>query len=182
MQQRFKIAACLAAALAMSACSTKPRNFSAEVRPIGTGGAQASNEAADFATCDVLVRKGHKSGFLAAAATGAAGGVGVATGVATGFAVGGSFSAMGATAAAAVPIFGIAAAFGVNRMIRSGKERKYKRVMTDCMSEFGYEVTDWTKAPKKRPGTAIRREAPVNTAATPELDPAAPSTEAAIGG
>ncbi len=59
-------------------------------------------------------------------------------------------------------------------MIRSGKERKYKRVMTDCMGEFGYEVIDWTKAPKKQQGTAIRREAPINPAVTPAAEPAAP--------
>jgi hypothetical protein len=39
-------------------------------------------------------------------------------------------------------------------MIRSGKERKYRRLMGDCLHEFGYEVTDWTKAPKKQKGSA----------------------------
>ena len=158
MDHRIKLAICLAAALASEACSTKPRQFSASVVPLGAVQSGERNATIDFATCDRLVRSGHRSGFAAAAATGAVGGaaaLGGAVAVGTSGLVGGSMSAAGAAAAAAMPIIGFAAAFGVNRMIRSGKERKYKRVMVDCLHEYGYDVSDWTRTHKKEPGTAI---------------------------
>lgn len=158
MEHPIKLATCLAAALASSGCSTRPRQFSASVMPVGAAPLAEGRAAADFTTCDRLVRGGHRSGFAAAAATGAVGGaaaLGGAVAVGTSGVIGGSMSAAGAAAAAAMPIFGIAAAFGVNRMIRSGKERKYKRVMADCLHEYGYDVTDWTRTHKKESGTAI---------------------------
>lgn len=157
MYHRHSIAACLAAALLSSACSTKPRQFSASVRQADPARSTIGSEVSDFATCDRLVRGGRSSGFAAAAATGVAGGaaaLGGAVAIGTSGWVGGSISSAGAAAAAAMPVFGIAAAFGVNRMIRSGKERKYRRLMGDCLNEFGYEVTDWTKAPRKQKGSA----------------------------
>jgi hypothetical protein len=58
-----------------------------------------------------------------------------------------------------MPVIGIAAAFGVNRMIRSGRERSYRKHMTTCLGELGYEVVDWTRMKKKQPGTATLVEA-----------------------
>lgn len=162
MHPRSRIALCLAAALASSACSTRPRQFSATVRPTDPGQMSAGRENADFATCDKLVRAGRGSGFAAGAATGAAGGAAALGGAAVGTSglVGGSLSTAGAAGLAAMPVFGFAAAFGVNRMIRSGKERKYRRLMGNCLHEFGHEVVDWTKAPKRQPGSAIPVPAP----------------------
>ena len=178
MNTNRRLLACLAAALASGACSTKPRTFSAMVQPVGTLPPEARNEALSFASCDQMVRKGRNSGFAAAAASGAAAGGTMfagAAGVAASGTIGIGASATGAVLMAAVPVVGLVAGFGVNRLIRSGHERKYKRTMSACMTEFGYEVTDWTRAPKKQPGTATRQ--PV--AAVPAVQPSPP--DAAIG-
>ena len=55
---------------------------------------------------------------------------------------------------AAIPFVGIAAGIGMNRMIRRGREKGYRKHMTTCMGELGYEVADWTRAAKKQRGTA----------------------------
>lgn len=152
-----KIALCLAAALASSACGTKPRTFSATVQPTGPAAAPAG-EAQAFSTCDQLVRSGHKGNFAAVAASGAATGatlMGGGAALAASGTIGIGATAAGAVMAVALPFVGIAAGFGVNRMIRSGKERKYQRTMTACMGELGYEVIDWSRAPKRQPGTAV---------------------------
>lgn len=155
MNRRYQIAICLAAMLASTACSTKPRTFSATVRPASTLAA-SQGESNAYATCDQLVRKGHKGGFASAAATG---GAGTVAGLAGGFGVwtsaGGTTLAAGSTAASvAMPVIGIAAAFGMNRMIRSGREKSYRKHMSTCLGELGYEVVDWTRMKKKQPGTA----------------------------
>lgn len=169
-------ALCLVAALSASACSTKPRNFSAMVTPVATSQIAAQSEADVFSTCNGLVRNGHKGNFASAAASGAAGGAamfGGAAAVAASGTVGIGATTAGAVMSAAIPFVGLAAGFGVNRMIRSGRERKYKRVMTSCMQELGYDVVDWTKIPKKQPATAILRPAPAGTVppAQRRLDP-----------
>lgn len=157
MAHRNGLIVCMAAALATTACSTKPRTFSASVRPSATVIA-AQNEGLTFSTCDNLVRKGHQGNFTSAAASGAAGAVaGTAGGI--GVAVSGlggsSLSTAGAAASVAMPVIGLAAAFGVNRAIRAGRERKYKRAMGACMEEFGYSVVDWQRMRKKQPGSAV---------------------------
>jgi hypothetical protein len=174
MDRRHYIATCLVAALACTACSTKPRTFSATVKPAGTlAASQGEGEA--YATCNQLVRKGHKGNFASAAATGAAGTAGVAGGAGLAFAGlgGSSWGAAGATATAAMPIIGIAAAFGMNRMIRSGREKSYRKHMSTCLGELGYDVVDWTRMKKKQPGTAT-------LAAPTEPAPTEPAPEVAL--
>lgn len=134
------------------------------------------DEAQAYATCDALVRKGHKGGFASAAATGAAG-VGVAA-VTTGTvvlngAVSTGWWAPSTAASAAVPVVGLAMAMGVNRIIRSGREKSYRKHMSACFAELGYEVVDWTRMKKKQKGTAtLVASKPVGTAVveqTPEV-------------
>ena len=180
MKRTPTILFCLVAALATSACSTKPRKFSASVQPSTTVVA-GQNEGLVFSTCDSLVRKGHKGNFVAAAATGA---TGVVAGTAGGIGVavtslgGSSLSSAGAAVSVAMPVVGLAAAFGVNRAIRAGRERKYKRTMGMCMAELGYDVLDWSKTPKKQISTASLIAGPGESA---ETSPAAPgSVEAGL--
>jgi hypothetical protein len=175
MTYRHNLAACLVAALACSACSTKPRTFSATVRPASASLAANPGEAQTFATCDQLVRRGHKGNFASAAASGAAGTAGAMGGAGlalTGLG-GGSLSAAGATAAVAMPVIGLAAAFGMNRMIRSGREKNYRKNMSLCLGELGYEVIDWTRMKKKQPGTATlatpASAAPIAAEPAPEV-------------
>lgn len=176
MTHRFQLGACLAAALACSACSTKPRTFSATVKPAAASLAVNQGEAQSFGTCDQLVRKGHKGNFTSVAASGAAGAVaGAAGGIGvSASAIGGSsFSTALTAGSVAMPVIGVAAAFGVNRMIRSGRERKYRKNMGLCLSELGYDVVDWTRMKKKQPGTATL------AAPAPPAKPE-PATEASL--
>jgi hypothetical protein len=156
MIRRLHLATCLVVVLACSACSTKPRTFSATVRPASAALAVNQSEVQTFATCDHLVRKGHKGNFASTAASGAAGTAGAfgGAGLAMTGLGGGTLSAAGATAAVAMPVIGIAAAFGMNRMIRSGREKKYRKNMSLCLGELGFDVVDWTRMKKKQPGTA----------------------------
>lgn len=176
-RQIINTAMCLAIALSAAGCSTRPRTFSATVTPVDSTVPLAQSEILAFTNCDSQVRQGRKNGFTTAAVTGAATTVGLygGAGIATSGIAGGSLSAAGATAAAAVPIIGIAAAFGMNRLIRSGRERKYKRTMTTCMNELGYKVIDWTKVPKKQPATATLAPSPIrmnlSAPVTPKVSP-----------
>ncbi|WP_341712211.1 hypothetical protein [Erythrobacter sp.] len=157
--------ACLVALSVMAAgCSTRPRNFSANVSAPVADRMAFEN---DYRTCEKLVRAGHSSNFKGAAATIAT--TGVAT-VGAGAAIvstglGGVNVATGAASAslAAVPVIGVLAGFGVSRAIRGGKERAYKRTMGDCLAEYGYPVGTWTKL-KKRDDPAAFASANVTVA------------------
>ena len=138
-----------AAAMLATGCSTRPRNFTAELS------APVPDRAAfedDFRTCQTLVRQGHKSNFKGAAASALATGVGtVGAGAAMASAglVGITSGGGAVVAAAAMPVVGVFLGFGVSRMIRSGKERKYKRAMDTCLDEYGYGVSRWSTVKKK---------------------------------
>lgn len=181
MTHRFQLAICLVAVLACSACSTKPRTFSATVKPIAGPVALSQSEVQSYTTCDQLVRKGHKGNFTSVAASGAAGAVaGAAGGIGvSASAIGGSsFSTALTAGSVAMPVIGVAAAFGFNRMIRSGREKKYRKNMGLCLNELGYDVVDWTRMKKKQPGTATLAAPAPPEAGNPEPAPEAAPTAA----
>ncbi len=147
------------AAMLVSGCSTRPRNFAANLSAPVADRAVFEN---DYRTCQTLVRGGHRSGFRSAASTIAVGAGAISGGIAVGAVgagvgastagVGTGWSSVGAglgAAAAAATVFVAAAGFGVTRLIRGGRERKYKRAMSDCLSEYGYGVGSWEKLPKR---------------------------------
>lgn len=158
-----------ASAMLLSGCSTRPRNFAASVSAPVADRAAFENY---HRNCQTLVRNGHTGAFRTAAATALATGVGT---VGSGMAMAGagmvgitSSGAAGAAAIAAMPVVGIFAGFGVSRMIRSGKERKYKRAMTACLSEYGYAVDGWTKVHKREDAAQIAaRSAQISVAPAP---------------
>lgn len=133
-----------------SGCSTRPRNFAASVN---TPVADRMAFESDYRTCQQLVAAGHKSNFKGAAATALTTGVGtIGTGAAiAGLGMGGVNVGTGAVSAsfAAMPVIGILAGFGVSRAIRGGRERKFKRAMGDCLTEYGYSVDSWVKLERK---------------------------------
>jgi len=142
------VAATLATAL--SACSTRPRNFAAEV---STPVADRLAFEQDYRTCQQLVASGHSNNFksvaLQSVATGA-GAFGTGVGLVSTGAVGiTSSSGAAAAATAAMPVVGVLLGFGVSRAIRGGRERKFKRNMSACLTEYGYEVADWEKLEKR---------------------------------
>ena len=144
------ILATAAAAMLATGCSTRPRNFTAELSaPVADRMAFES----DFRTCQTMVRQGRKSGFKDAAAMGLATGVGAVGGGAALASAGliGVNIGTGAVSALtyAVPFIGVFAGFGVSRAIRSGREGKYKRAMSTCLDEYGYGVSRWSTVKKK---------------------------------
>lgn len=156
MNRNASICALGAAAMLASGCSTRPRNFTAELSAPVTDRAVFEN---DFRTCQTLVRQGHKSGFKDAAAMSLAGGVGAVGGGAAlasaglvGLNIGtGAVSAM----TYAVPFIGVFAGFGMSRAIRSGREGKVKRAMAACLDEYGYGVSRWSAVKKKEDAAKI---------------------------
>ncbi|HZF43043.1 MAG TPA: hypothetical protein VEZ48_06505 [Sphingomonadaceae bacterium] len=141
-----------AVVLALSACSSRPREF------VATPASQPADSvkfAADHESCRIFVAQGVRSGFGARLASG---GAGVAAGVGvTAAAVGGaaSSSALGAAAAASaatvmLPVFGIAAAWGVAKAQKAKKERDVRKAMQACLFEQGHEVAGWEVAPKRK--------------------------------
>lgn len=142
-------------ALLATGCSTKPRNFTASLS------APVANRSAfqqDYRTCQTLVAKGRKEAFKSAAAQGLAAGAGTIGGTAlvTGLGAGVNVGTGAASASfAAVPVIGVLAGFGVSRMIRGGRERKYKRNMSACLTEYGYTVAGWSKLRKKEDAALI---------------------------
>jgi hypothetical protein len=152
MHYRHAIAA--AAILAMTTgCSTRPRNFAPQMTtPI----ADAARFESDYSTCSTLVAQGRTGDFKGAIVTAAATGVGTfgATGAA---ATMGAIGITGISTAAsfAIPGVGLLAGFGVSRAIRSGKERKFKRRMADCLGEYGYVVTDWSRIDRRADAASV---------------------------
>jgi hypothetical protein len=169
-----RVIATLAILSIASGCSTRPRNFAPQIAmPI----ADTIGFERDYRTCAELVAQGRASDFKAAAATMGAAGAGVLGGAAVSVA---SVSAVGLTGAgmvatAALPGIGFLAGFAATRMIRSGKERKFKRRMEACLGEYGYTVGDWTRIGRRADAAAVA----LTTVQTPAPEAAIPQ-EAAL--
>ena len=145
-----------ASTLIASGCSTRPRYFVATISPPAADMAAFDN---DMLICRELVGRGYKSNFKAQAVSI---GLGTATGtVLAGIAVNSALSAgflttTGSTAAAnalaiGAPIIGTAVGFGVSRLIRSGREKKLKKGLSDCLTEYGYTAVKWNPAKRPKP-------------------------------
>jgi hypothetical protein len=173
-----KSTACLVAlSVIASGCSTRPRNFSAQINtPVQDRTAFES----DYRTCEGLVRSGQKSGFRAAGTTAAisagavGGGVGAFAATTGGTASGwsGIGAGLGTAAAAATMVVGVVG-FGLTRVIRSGREHRFKDRMTACLGEYGYEVASWEKL-KKRDDPAAFASANVTVAQMTNVPTEAP--------
>lgn len=161
--RRTLIAGAAVSALFLAGCSSRPREFSAQLAapPID----QAAFAASEL-RCRELAMTGTNNGknVLASAGTGVAAGAGAAaigTAAASGTyaTMGGAMAAMGAIVVAA-PVVGIAAAWGISKAKRSKKEGRIKDATATCLLEDGYEVTDWSKGRKVK--RSDRRKAPVD--------------------
>lgn len=177
MQYRPYTACLVALSVMASGCSTRPRNFSANVSAPVADRMAFEN---DYRTCQDLVRSGHKSGFRAAGTTAAisagavGGGVGAfaATTGGTASGWGGVGAGLGTAAAAATMAVGVLG-FGLTRLIRGGREHRFKERMSTCLGEYGYEVAGWEKL-KKRDDPAAFASANATIAPQP---PSAPAVE-----
>ena len=135
-------------ALALASCSSKPREFTANLKA-PPADAAAFNQTQE--TCRIQVADGRRSGgHLASGAAGTAAAVG--TGAAM---VGSAGSGMFAGAAAAyaaihvMPVVGIAAAWGLAKAKKGKKERAVKSAMASCLAENGYPDAEWKVASGK---------------------------------
>ncbi len=171
----MRIRACLAiVATLISGCSTRPREFRAQLA--STPPAPAVFEQ-DMLRCQILARRGFKADFKnVAAQVAVGGGTGVvAGGVAASAALtsGGleTLYSSAAIGAAAMTVVGIGAGFGMSRIIRANRESKYKASLGACLTEYGYSLSG-LKAEKKRRKSEYTRPltipppAPAETAAT----------------
>lgn len=146
---------CLAvvSALALSACSSRPRTFEPQLASAPAPGAEYYQT---LDTCRTLVARGHRSDFkarLASAGTGVAAAVGIPLGLA---ALGEAATyAVATSATALVPLVGIGAAWGMAKRKKNKKEREVKQATALCLSEHGYTVSGW-KVAKKRDLKLVR--------------------------
>jgi uncharacterized protein YcfJ len=137
----------LVAALSLSACSSRPREFAPTLNAVP---ADSAKYEADYQACRTMVAEGQRSGFGARVASG---GVGVAAGVGLGAALAGGTggTALGAMAAASAtlvmaPFIGVASAWGLAKRSKNKKEREVKEATSLCLSELGYTVAGWKVA------------------------------------
>jgi hypothetical protein len=164
-----QISIILSLALATSGCSSRPRYFVPTLNPPA---ADAATFESNMATCRGLVGQGYKTGFKdAAARVGGGTAIGLGAGAAIGAAGPATFGTL-AAASYAFPIVGFVAGFGISRVIRTGREKKLKSALTDCMSEYGYTVEAWvpTKRPKPAAKSAISEaDKPPSPSPTPTV-------------
>lgn len=108
--------------LVTSGCATRPREFDAQL-----AAAPADDRAylRDFATCRLLARSNFRNN------------TGQQTAV-----VGSGFLTFGFVG----PFAGIAMA----KAIKSGREARLNEQMTGCLEKYGYTVTGWERAGKKK--------------------------------
>lgn len=139
----------LAVALSLSACSSRPRDFTPQLGAVPTD--QAKFDAA-YADCKQLFVTGKldSSGRLASGGVGAAAGGAVGAAGAAAAASAGLYGGMAVASATLVlmPVAVIGGAIGMAKIKRHKKELAVQRVMNGCLRERGYVVEHWEKVPK----------------------------------
>jgi hypothetical protein len=137
----------LMAALAVQACSSRPRQFSPTLQ------AAPADEAAyqlAYSDCQAQLAAGKlnrsdalASGGVGAAAGAATGAVGAAAATtATGYM--GGLAVMGATIVAA-PVVAVVGAWGLAKSKKLKKEKAIQSATAQCLGERGYQVADWER-------------------------------------
>ena len=147
---RNGVLAAATAAFLLTACSSRPREFTPT---LGIVPADQTKFDAAYAECKQLFVTGKldSNGRLAS------GGAGVAAGGAFGVAGGAAAASAGlyggmAVATATVvllPVAIVGGAFGMAKIKRHKKEKAIQQVMDGCLRERGYEVASWQKAPHR---------------------------------
>jgi len=139
--------------LAVTGCSSAPRNFAPM---LGAAPAEPSAYEAAWLECRNEVAAGtgrgaNRAGSTAAglAAGAGAGAAGAAATSGATYATLGSAAAAGALVIAAVPVLGLAGAWGFSKIRKSKKERAIKAATADCLAQSGYTVADWRVMSKR---------------------------------
>lgn len=138
-----------AAALVLSGCSSRPREFTPT---LGYAPASQAEFDAAYSDCQQLLVAGKldSSGRSASAGAGAAAGAATAAAGGTAAAAAGGYAGLAAASATIVllPFAVLGGAWGMSRMKRAKKEAAVKTAMEGCLSERGYRVAGWSKAVK----------------------------------
>jgi len=146
-----KTVAAFVALTLLSACSSRPRDFtpSLAIAPADTAAFDAS-----YDECKQLYVAGKldSSGRLAstgagAAAAGAVGAAGIATATSAGLYTG---MAVASATIVALPFVALGGAYGVAKSKQKKKERAIQQVMSGCLAERGFHVAAWARAPKRK--------------------------------
>ena len=143
------VAGLLLPALALTACSSRPREFKPT---LASPAANPSELDAAYAECRQLMVEGKldsegrlASGAAGVAATGATMAAGAAAATSAGL-MGGA--AIASATVVLLPFALVGGAVGMAKIKRAKKEQAIQRVMTGCLAERGYTVAGWTKAGK----------------------------------
>lgn len=142
------LATAIAAMTLLTACSSTPHAFVAEIQPEPTD--QPAYDRA-FSSCSDQVAAGDRESFQRERVeTGAA--LGTGTAVAGGAAIAGGVAAGGwaglasATAGAGLVVLAPVAAVGVTTTIRHRRERAITQAMEQCLAQEDYVVARWRRA------------------------------------
>jgi hypothetical protein len=140
----------LIAALTLTSCSSRPREFVPTLA--GPAASQAEFEAA-YATCQQLFVAGKldSSGRAGSAGAGVAAGATTAAVGSTAAAAAAGYAGMAVAAATIVllPFAVLGGAWGMSRAKRAKKEAAIKAAMEGCLAERGYQVAGWSRAANK---------------------------------
>ena len=140
----------LCAVLALTACSSRPREFTPT---LGIAPTDQSKFDATYAECKELFVTGKldTSGRLASGGAGAAAGGAIGAAGAAAATSAGLYGGMAVASATLVlmPVAIIGGAVGMAKIKRHKKEVAVQRAMGGCLRERGYEVQSWQKAPKR---------------------------------
>ena len=148
------VAGLLLPALALTACSSRPREFRPTLAASTTATAAANPAELDaaYAECKQLMVEGKldsegrlASGAAGVAATGATMAAGAAAATSAGL-MGGA--AIASATVVLLPFALVGGAVGMAKIKRAKKEKAIQKVMGGCLAERGYTVAGWTKAGK----------------------------------
>ena len=139
--------------LTATACSSTPRNF--EPRLSAAPSDPTQYEQAWFACREQVAassKGGSKRGGSAAAGLAAGAGAGAAGAAATSgatYATIGGAAAAGAVVIAAVPVLGLAGAWGYSKIRKTKREKAVKAATAQCLEQSGYTVSGWRVLSKR---------------------------------
>ena len=139
--------------LGLAACSSTPRNFAPK---LGMAPADSAAYEAAWLNCRdevaTSLKRPSDRGGSAAAGIAAGAGAGAAGAAATSgatYATLGGAAAAGAMVIAAVPVLGLAGAWGYSKIRKTKKEKAIKAATAECLARAGYNVAEWRVMSKR---------------------------------
>jgi hypothetical protein len=138
--------------LSVTACSSTPRNFAPRLSVAPGDPAQYEQAWLECREQVAASSKGSKRGGSAAAGLAAGAGAGAAGAAATSgatYATIGGAAAAGAVVIAAVPVLGLAGAWGYSKIKKTKREKAIKAATAECLDRSGYEVAGWRVLSKR---------------------------------